>query len=114
MEEHILEGTPASFGKVVGKAKVIDIFNIDSIQLEELEGKIIVAKYTLPELTPIFLKIRGIITENGAILSHAAIISREFGVPCVIGIQDATKKIKDNDEIEIDADKGIVKLLKKV
>ena len=54
-----------------------------------------------------------IITEPGGITSHAAIVSRELGVPCIIGTKIATKVLKDGDLVEVDADKGIVKIVKK-
>ena len=58
-------------------------------------------------------RVAGIVTEEGGILSHAAIISRELRIPCVIGTKIATRVLKDGDEVEVDAEKGIVKLLKR-
>ena len=54
-----------------------------------------------------------VVTELGGLTSHAAVVSREFGTPCVIGIKDVMKILKDDDLVEVDANKGIVKILKK-
>jgi pyruvate,water dikinase len=74
---------------------------------------ILVTGMTHPDFLPLMKKSRAIITEVGGITSHAAIISRELGIPCVIGTKIATKVLKDGDLVEVDADKGIVKILKK-
>ena len=52
-----------------------------------------------------------VITETGGITSHAAIVSREFGIPCIVGVQDATKILKDDQKVEVDADKGFIRIL---
>ena len=58
-------------------------------------------------------KAAAIVTNRGGILTHAAIVARELGKPCVIGTKNATKILKDGDEVEVDADKGAVKILKR-
>jgi len=68
---------------------------------------------TRPEFVPLMKKAAAIITDEGGITSHAAIISREMNIPCIIGTKIATKIFKDGDLVEVDADKGIVKILKK-
>lgn len=55
----------------------------------------------------------GIITDVGGLMSHAAIVSRELGIPCIVGTKIATKVLKDGDEVEVDADNGVVKIIKK-
>jgi pyruvate,water dikinase len=66
---------------------------------------------TRPDFSPILGKAAGIITNEGSITCHAAIISRELNIPCIIGTNIATKVLKDGDLVEVDADKGIVRKL---
>ena len=68
---------------------------------------------TTPDFVPAVKIAAAVITDYGGITSHAAIVSREFGVPCVIGTKIATKVLKDGDRVEVDAEKGIVKKIKK-
>jgi len=67
----------------------------------------------MPEYMPIIRKAKAIVTEIGGITCHAAIVSRELKKPCIIGVKNATNIIKDGDEVEVDADEGIIKILKK-
>ena len=64
---------------------------------------------TRPEFLPLMKKAKAIITDEGGITCHAAIVSRELGIPCIIGTKIATKVLKDNDLVEVDAEKGIVR-----
>ena len=64
---------------------------------------------TQPNIIDIAKKAAAIVTDEGGMLSHAAIISREFGIPCIVGTHYATKVFKDGDLVEVDADKGIVR-----
>jgi pyruvate,water dikinase len=68
---------------------------------------------TTPEYVPIMKMASAIVTDEGGISCHAAIVSRELKIPCVIGTKNATKVLKTGDEIEVDAEKGIVKILSK-
>jgi len=77
------------------------------------KGDIIVSPMTIPEYAPIFKKVKAIITNEGGVTCHAAVISRELKIPAVVGTKIATKVLKDGDLVEVDADKGIVKILKK-
>lgn len=107
----ILRGTiTKKFSKnIYGKVKIItDLKNISNFKKEE----ILVTTMTTPAYVPIMEKAAAIITDEGGLLCHAAIVSRELGVPCVIGTKVATKTLKDGDLIEIDADNGIVKIIK--
>ena len=102
-----LQGTPCSGGKYRGIARVIqDIY--DSGRIEE--GDILVTKFTDPGWTPKFKTIRGVITENGGVLSHAAVISREYGIPAVLAVKGAITIIKDGQEITIDGNTGEIEL----
>ena len=75
------------------------------------KGDVLVAETTSPEFMPACTKAAAIITNQGGLLSHAAVISRELHIPCVVGLKIATKVFKDGDLIEVDADKGIMKIL---
>jgi len=101
-----LKGRSASPGKVQGRAKVI----IRPEDIQKLQhGDIMVAPETAPDFMAAFHKAAGVITNQGGITSHAAIVSREFGLPCIVGVEGATDIIKDNELIELDADKGIIR-----
>ena len=69
---------------------------------------ILVAPQTDPGWTMVFPSLRGVIVERGGLLSHAAIVAREYGIPCLIGVEDATNTIKDGSIIKLDVDKGYV------
>ena len=103
-------GQTAWKGKVKGKVKVIkDQSDIIKVQ----KGDILVAVMTFPNYIPAMEKAAAFVTNEGGILCHAAIVSREMKKPCIIGTKIATKVLKDGDEVEIDADKGIVRIIKK-
>jgi len=104
----LVKGDPACQGKISGHVKIVN--NIDELDKIK-QGDIIVTHMTTPDYTPVFNKLGGIVTDDGGITCHAAIISREFNIPCVVGTGNATQVFRDNDLIEIDAYKGTVKLL---
>ncbi len=104
-----VEGKPAFKGVVKGKVKVID--NIKDFDKME-EGDILMSIATRPELMPVMKKAGAIVTDEGGITSHAAIVSRELKTPCIVGTQTATRIFKDGDLVEVDADNGIVRKLK--
>lgn len=105
-----LKGTVAQGGFARGTVRVCrharDIASFPA-------GAILVAPMTRPEYVPAMQKASAIITDEGGITSHAAIIARELGKPCIIGTRIATKVFKDGDTVEVDADRGIVKVLGK-
>lgn len=104
-KEIILKGIAASPGIVKGKAKII----LGPKQLGKMDDEnILVVPYTSPDYTPAILKASAIVTDIGGKLSHAAIVSRESGIPCVVSTGEATKKLKDNEEIIVNGTKGIV------
>ena len=100
-----IKGLGANNGKVTGVARVIKSF--DEIGLLQ-EGDILVTKFTDTGWTPKFAILSGIVTEYGGILCHAAIVSREYGIPCIVSCTDAMKKINDGDIITIDGATGVV------
>ena len=73
------------------------------------KGDILISVATDPDIVPAMKKAAAIVTEQGGITSHAAIVSRELGIPCVIGTKIATKVFKDGDMVEVDANKGTIK-----
>ncbi len=104
-----LRGNCASPGKVTATVKVCR----GASEIAKVKhGDILVACMTQPEFVPAMKKASAIITDEGGLTSHAAIVCRELGIPCIIGTRKATKVLKDGMKVEVDADKGIVKILK--
>jgi len=107
VSENCLVGIPCSSGSVTGKVKLIKDIN-DSNRIEK--GDILITKFTDPAWTPLFSLISGVITETGGVLSHAAVISREYGIPAVLAVKNVLNKVKDGDEITIDGNTGKIYL----
>lgn len=104
-----IHGLIASKGIVLGKVKIVRSVNdMDKIN----SGDILVATTTRPDLMPAILRAAAIVTDKGGITSHAAIVSRELNIPCIVATQIATEVLKDGDSIEVNADKGIITILK--
>lgn len=103
-------GLTASLGKAEGIVKIMETVK-DITKIEA--GDILVAVMTRPDYVPAMKKAAAIVTDEGGITSHAAIVSRELGVPCVIGTKIATKVLKDGDRVFVNADHGYVKILDK-
>lgn len=104
-----LKGVIASPGKVRGHVKIIK----KTHEMKDFRhGEILVTNQTTPEFVSIMKKAAAIITEQGGITSHAAVISRELKIPCIIGIKNATKDLINGEIIEVDADKGIIKRMR--
>ncbi len=102
-EEIILQGSPASPGFVTGNVKKIGgISEFSKLN----QGDILVTQMTTPDMVPIMKKASAIVTDTGGLTSHAAIISRELGIPCVVGTREATRKLHDGDTITVDASAG--------
>lgn len=103
--EPILKGLGASPGVGEGIVKIIrTVADMSKVQ----KGDVLVAQMTNPDLVPAMQKAVAIITDEGGVTSHAAIVSREMGVPCVVGTKEATKKLKDGDEVTVDGSAGFV------
>jgi len=101
-----LKGNPAYPGKATGKVKII---NTTQEMMKMHQGDILVSHMTNPDIVPVMKMASAIVTDLGGITCHAAIISRELNIPCIIGTKIATQVLKDGDRVEIDANKGIVK-----
>jgi len=101
-----LKGQAASPGTARGKVVLLfDAALLNSVK----KGNILVAPSTYPALVPAMERAAAIVTEEGGLLSHAAIVSRELGIPCVVGTKIATKVFKNGDRVEVDANAGVVK-----
>ncbi|MFB6226183.1 MAG: PEP-utilizing enzyme [Candidatus Paceibacteria bacterium] len=101
-----INGTPACSGNASGRVRVVmsqDQFN------DFKEGEILVTGMTRPEFVPIMKKSAAIVTDEGGITSHAAIVSREINTPCIIGTQNATEVLEDGGKVKVNANEGIVK-----
>ena len=104
-----LVGVAASTGVVRGPARVM--FTADGLYGIE-PGEILVCESTSPNWTPAFGKIAACVCDGGGTLAHASIVSREYGIPCVVGVGTATRMIKTGDTIEVDGDKGVVRVIR--
>jgi len=98
-------GQPISSGNVTGKIKVLHTANEKPL----LSGEILVARATDPGWTPLFINASAIILEVGGPLQHGALVAREYGKPCVAGIQGATELFKDGETVTVDGDSGLVR-----
>jgi len=108
--QKIIKGISASKGIVKGIAKLV-LSNRDFKSFNQ--GEILVAEMTRPDFLPVMRKASAIITDEGGLTCHAAIVARELGIPCIIGTKIATRILKDNQEVEVDANKGIVTILER-
>lgn len=102
-----IAGLAVSSGIVEGRAHVI--LNMEDAKLQE--GDILVTKYTDPSWTPLFISIKGLVTEVGGLMTHGAVIAREYGLPAVVGVENATQIIKDGQRIRINGTEGWVEIL---
>jgi pyruvate,water dikinase len=103
-----LKGVAASPGKVRGKARVVTTAE----QLHEVEaGDILVCRVTAPSWAPVFSKVAAAVSDLGGIMAHTAIVSREYGLPAVVGTGYGTVRIKTGQMIEVDGDSGRVTIL---
>ena len=101
----LLKGLGASPGIGTGKVKlVLDIKDLGRVE----KGDVLVTKMTTPDYVPAMLKTAGIVTDQGGMTSHAAIVSRELGVPCIVGTSTATQVLKEGSLISVDGSRGIV------
>lgn len=103
-----LKGVPVSIGECEGIVKVINSVD-DANQLKK--GEIMVAKFTDIGWTPYYSNAAGLITEIGSSLSHGAVVAREYGLPTIVNVSGATKRLKDGDHIKMNATKGIITIL---
>lgn len=100
-------GLPVSSGVIEGRARVI--LNMEDADLED--GDILVTAFTDPSWTPLFVSIKGLVAEVGGLMTHGAVIAREYGLPAVVGVENATKLIKDGQSIRVNGTDGYVEIL---
>ena len=105
----VIKGQIANKGKVTGTVRIVlDPHDDKGFQ----QGDVLVTSMTRPEFVPIMKKAGAVVTDEGGITCHAAIVSRELNIPCVIGTKNATRLLKDGDMVEVDANNGIVRIIK--
>ncbi|MEH7073051.1 phosphoenolpyruvate synthase [Neobacillus drentensis] len=102
-----LAGLPVSSGVIEGRARVI--LNMENANVEE--GDILVTAYTDPSWTPLFVSIKGLVTEVGGLMTHGSVIAREYGLPAVVGVENATKLIKDGQRIRVNGSEGYIEII---
>jgi phosphoenolpyruvate synthase/pyruvate phosphate dikinase len=102
-----LVGLPVSAGIIEGRARVI----LDMVEADLEAGDILVTVYTDPSWTPLFVAITGLVTEVGGLMTHGAVIAREYGLPAVVGVEHATRLIRDGQRIRVNGTDGYVEIL---
>ena len=102
-----LVGLPVSAGTVEGRARVI----LDIADADLAAGDILVTTFTDPSWTPLFLAIKGLVTEVGGLMTHGAVIAREYGLPAVVGVENATSLIRDGQWIRLHGTEGYIETL---
>ena len=102
-----LVGLPVSAGTIEGRARVI----LDMAEADLEAGDILVTAYTDPSWTPLFVAITGLVTEVGGLMTHGAVIAREYGLPAVVGVEHATRLIRDGQRIRVHGTDGYVEIL---
>ncbi|WP_315068783.1 phosphoenolpyruvate synthase [uncultured Clostridium sp.] len=105
--EGALAGVAVSTGTIEGRARVI--LRIEDANIEE--GDILVTTFTDPSWTPVFVSIKGLVTEVGGMMTHGAVVAREYGLPAVVSVENATKLIKDGQRIRVNGTEGYVEIL---
>jgi len=108
IDDKNIKGQVAYPGKASGKVKV----HFDYMETANIaKGMVLVATMTNPQIVPLLKNVSAIVTDEGGLTCHAAIISRELKIPCIVGTGNATQVLKDGDEVEVDADEGVVRKL---
>ncbi|QOS79068.1 phosphoenolpyruvate synthase [Paenibacillus sp. JNUCC31] len=102
-----IAGLPVSSGVVEGRARVI--LNMEDADLEDED--ILVTSFTDPSWTPLFVSIKGLVTEVGGLMTHGAVIAREYGLPAVVGVENATQLIQDGQRIRVHGTEGYIEIL---
>jgi rifampicin phosphotransferase len=100
-------GLPVSSGVIEGRARVI--LNMEDADIED--GDILVTSFTDPGWTPLFVSIKGLVTEVGGLMTHGAVIAREYGLPAVVGVENATKLIIDGQRIRVNGTDGYIEIV---
>jgi pyruvate,water dikinase len=104
----LLRGHGASPGQCEGRARVVLDASLDA---ELRPGEILVAPFTDPAWTPLFLTAGAAVVEVGSFLSHAGTVAREYGLPCVVDVAGCTRRIRTGARVRVDGDRGLVQIL---
>jgi rifampicin phosphotransferase len=107
LPDNAILGLPVSSGIVEGRARVL--LNMEDAVPED--GGILVTRFTDPGWTPFFVSVKGLVTEVGGLMTHGAVIAREYGLPAVVGVENATKRIKDGQRIRVNGTEGYIEIL---
>ncbi|MTI84475.1 MAG: phosphoenolpyruvate synthase [Firmicutes bacterium] len=102
-----LAGLPVSSGIIEGRARVV--LKMADADIED--GDILVTAFTDPSWTPVFVSVKGLVTEVGGLMTHGAVIAREYGLPAVVSVENATKLIKDGQRIRVNGTEGYIEML---
>ncbi|MGE5630790.1 MAG: PEP-utilizing enzyme [Caulobacteraceae bacterium] len=102
-----LAGVAFSSGIIEGRARVV--LKMEDANIEE--GNILVTLFTDPSWTPVFVSIKGLVTEVGGMMTHGAVVAREYGLPAVVSVENATKLIRDGQRIRLNGTEGYVEIL---
>src|SRR5581483_8076556 len=102
-----LIGVPVSSGIVEGRARII--LTLEEAAIEE--GDILVTAFTDPSWTSLFVSLKGLVTEVGGMMTHGVIVAREYGLPAVVSVENATRLVKDGQRIRVNGTKGYVEIL---
>ncbi len=115
-EQRVIKGIVANPGRITGIVRILEANNIEqtrALRYSFQRGQILVTQMTQPSVMDLASKASALITDEGGMLSHAAIISRELKIPCIVGTHHATQVLKNGDLVEVDANKGVVRILRK-
>ncbi|MBH8583169.1 phosphoenolpyruvate synthase [Thermoactinomyces sp. CICC 10735] len=107
LPDNAILGLPVSSGIVEGRARVL--LNMEDAVPED--GGILVTRFTDPGWTPFFVSVKGLVTEVGGLMTHGSVIAREYGLPAVVGVENATKRIKDGQRIRVNGTEGYIEIL---
>ena len=102
-----LIGVPVSSGTIEGRARIV--LKREEADIEQ--GDILVTAFTDPSWTALFVSIKGLVTEVGGMMTHGAVVAREYGLPAVVSVENATRLIKDGQRIRVNGTKGYVEIL---
>jgi phosphohistidine swiveling domain-containing protein len=108
---NVLTGSPACRGKAVGRCKIV--LRADDCRDGFEKGTILVSESTDPDLVPLLRAAGGVLTEQGGVTAHAAVICRELGVPAILGVEGLLDRVHDGDWIEMDAERGVVQVIER-
>ncbi len=108
LDANMIPGMGVSAGTVEGRARVL----LDAAAAEIEAGDILVTSFTDPSWTPLFLTAAGLVTEAGGQMSHGAVVAREYGIPAIVAVKDATRRIEDGQQIRIDGATGVITILR--